>query len=235
MRRSRKLRWAAGILLPVMIFVSGCLPEDGADAGTAPKPADARQTAPKPAGCGQPGPLVKQWLPTFDHANAREATIEQLKNPCPPLAGLFGLVNDVIPVSDAANAQVDKFVKNVRGTADRFLTLVDLTKCAYETDRLAVGVYQHHDTRWSVGVVVVVRGHLGAVADVVACYVEGQIASGLRDIFKSEGNRPAPQFCAMAGAPQKHGEAYTVVVLGSSNWMCAALGRTPGITARVVS
>jgi hypothetical protein len=214
----------AGLMVSALVLLAACH-DDSGDASAA----GGGQPPPGPAGCGQPGPQVGQWLPAFDSSFETEAGIQQLENPCLPLADLAGVVSDVFPEREDRETRA-KFLSELGRMADRFLTAVDLVECGYETDRLAVGVYQHQSHPWSVGVVVVVRGNVGLVEDVALCYLGGLLGMGF-DAPSDEEVPLEPQFCALSGAP----DGYALVALGSSTWMCRALPRAaPGLTDQVV-
>ncbi len=107
--------------------------------------------------------------------------------------------------------------------ADRLGQVNDVAECAYQTDRLAVRIVQSRDNAWAVGVVAVVRGRLGAIADVAACYLLNQIpliGLGLRGIAPEQ---DSPSLCFDSTGNRHGGEDYTVVWLGSSTLICQML------------
>jgi hypothetical protein len=105
-----------------------------------------------------------------------------------------------------------------------------VVECGYETDGLAIVVYQHADHPWSVGLVVVVRMSVDAVLDAGLCYLGKQLGLDVPgDSMRADGNQPQPEFCGLAAQP----EGYAVIALGSSNWMCEALRTSPAGLARV--
>ena len=82
-----------------------------------------------------------------------------LSNPCIPLTELAGAVLDFVPESDE-RVRIDKaaFGKSVKRLSGRVFVANDIAECAYQTDRLAIAIYQQPAYRWSVGVVAVIRG-----------------------------------------------------------------------------
>lgn len=220
----RRLNWLAGLLVPAAILLSGCDPLDTAGGGTTNEAGVDSATG--SAGCGQPGPQAGGLLPDFDTSDEREATVQPLENPCPPFTELISVVNAVIPDADKASRGVSDFIDGVRSLADHFLTAVDLVECGYETDGLAVGIYQHADYPWSVGVVVVVRPTVGAAVKVAECYLEKQFSYETPGGQPTGAERPGPgpEFCPLSGSGDG---GYVVVALGSSNWMCDALRGGP--------
>jgi hypothetical protein len=228
MRCSRRLSWLAGLLLPAAILLSGCeYPDDG---GTEEVGVGQGETT--TAGCGQPGPQVGRWLPALESSKERQATITTRENPCLPFGQLPGIINTVIPdeeVPDRAKSDVGDFRYHVADVADRFLAYSDAVECGYETDGLAIVIYQHADHPWSVGLVVVVRLSVDAAVDAGLCYLGKQLGfDAPGDSPRSYGNQPRPDFCGLAAQPEgDNGEDYAVVALGSSNWMCEALQASP--------
>jgi hypothetical protein len=233
MRRHRRLTWLSGLLLPVVLLLAGCEYPDAAG-GEATNDAGVGQSATGTGGCADAGPGVRQWLPVLDPSDGHLSTIRVRENPCLPFGDLLGLVDDVIPdegVPDMATDRVGEFREHVGGAADRFLAAEDAVECGYETDGLAIVVYQHADHPWSVGLVVVVRLSVDAVIDAGLCYLGKQL--GLDEpgySTRSDGNQPHPEFCGLAAQPGD----YAVVALGTSNWMCAALATSPAGLVRVL-
>jgi hypothetical protein len=224
----RRLNWLAGLLVPATILLSGCeFPEDGAEATNE---AGVEQSETATPGCSQAGSQVGQWLPALD-GSREQATITTRENPCLPFSDLIGIIDDAIPddeVPDMARSRVSEFRDGVHGVADRFLAYSDAVECGYETDGLAIVVYQHADHPWSVGLVVVVRVSAGAVIDAGLCYLGKQLGfDAPGDSTRSDGNQPQPRFCGLAAQPEADDENYAVVALGTSNWMCDALQTSP--------
>jgi hypothetical protein len=235
MRRFRRLTWLAGLLLPA-ILLTGCEYPDGD--GTTNEAVVVPSTS-TTAGCAQAGPKVGQWLPVLDSSNPRQATIQVRENPCLPFGDLVGLVDSVIPdgeVPDMAKSDVGLFRDRVRDAAGRFLALEDAVECGYETDGLAIVVYQHADHPWSIGLAVVVRLGVQEVIDAGLCYLGKQISfDEPGDSTRSDGNQPQPDFCGLAAQPVSgDDEYYAVVALGTSTWMCDALRTSPAGLVRVL-
>jgi hypothetical protein len=230
----RRLNWLAGLLVPAAILLSGCEPLDAAGGGTTNEAGIDSATA--TPGCAQPGPKVGHWLPVLDSSNERQATIATQENPCLPFSELLGIIDDVIPegeVPEPAAGSVSDFRRNVGEVARRFLGYSDAVECGYETDGLAIVVYQHADNPWSVGLVVVVRVSADAVLDAGLCYLGRQIGvPGLSP--RSGGNQIQPSFCGLAALSEADDEHYAVVALGTSNWMCGALRTSPAELVEVL-
>jgi hypothetical protein len=110
----------------------------------------------------------------------------------------------------------------VGDVADRFSRYSDAIQCGYETDGLAIVIYQHADHPWSLGLVIVVRA--SAVLDAALCYLGKQVGVDVPGLSPRSGGNPLrPDFCGLAAQPQD----YAVVALGTSNWMCDALQTSP--------
>lgn len=227
MRRSRRLSWLAVLLATILL--SGCeYPDDD----EATNEAGVGQSETSTGGCTQAGPQTGQWLPVLDSANERQATITTQENPCLPFSDLLGLVSDMLSGADAPDAgTVTQFRDRVGVVANRFLAAADAVECGYETDGLAIVVYQHADHPWSVGLVVVVRLSVGAVVEAGFCYLGEQFDADVPGQFpRSGGNQIKPGLCGLAAQP----EGYAVVALGTSNWMCGALATSPAGLVQVL-
>jgi hypothetical protein len=112
----------------------------------------------------------------------------------------------------------------VSAASGRVLAANDAVSCAYETDSLAIRIYQQKDHAWSVGVVAVIRGSIDSAVAVTVCYFEKGL--GVRN---EPGPRttPGPHWkpCADVAQPAHNGEVYTVLVAGSSDEMCRFVGK----------
>jgi hypothetical protein len=223
--------WLAGLLVPAIIMLSGCeFPDD--DSGDSVGEAGVGQPGTTTAGCHRAGPGTGHWLPVLDTSDEHQANISTRENPCLPFSDLIGLINDVIPESKVPEYAVDHvstFRRAAQGAVDKFLAVEDGVECGYETDSLAIVVYQHSDEPWSVGLVVVVRLSLDAAIDVAGCYLEKQLGFDAPPNPVSI-NQIEPEFCGLAGQP----DDYAVVALGTSNWMCEALETSPAGLNRVL-
>jgi hypothetical protein len=213
----RRLNWVAGLLVAT-ILLSGCeFPEDG---GEATNEAGVDPSVTAAPGCSQPGPQVGQWLPVLD-GSKEQVTIRTRENPCLPFSDLLGVIDAVIPDGDVPDS-VDDFRHRVGDVADRFSGYSDAIECGYETDGLAIVIYQHADNPWSLGLVIVVRA--SAVLDAGVCYLGKQVGVDVPGLSPRSGGNPLrPDFCGLAAQPQD----YAVVALGTSNWMCDALQTSP--------
>ena len=166
--------------------------------------------------CAQAGALTGAVLPSLE----RGAFV--VEDPRRTLVELVDQVVGLIPAHPGID--VDEFVGADR-CADRLSQLNDVVECGYETDRLAVRIFQSRQDGWAVGVAAVIRGRLGAVADVAACFLLKQIPLfGL--ITPGQGILPSqdqPAFCFDTGRDKRDDEDYTVMWIGSSVNVCAAL------------
>ena len=204
----------AGALLASPSCTRGVGSADPASTTSQPQ---ATSTTPEP-GCLVAEGKAASLLPT----STKEIRIV-LSNPCIPLTELAGAVLDFVPESDE-RVTIDKaaFKKSVKRLSGRVFVANDVAECAYQTDRLAIAIYQQPAYRWSVGVVAVIRGHIGAGVDVSRCYITSQV------IPKSDSPgppQPGPQWeiCADASRPTARGEVYTVLTVGDSDVMCQFL------------
>lgn len=170
-----------------------------------------------PAGCEQPGPLTRDLLPTFDPAETDTAL-----NPCLRFADLLGAVTDLIP---AGQSRVDNkvFLNTVGTVVDRVATVAGVAECAYEQDRLAISLYADRAYRWSVGVVIVIRGDVEAALTGAACWLYEKLPGWVFPRDFTERTTPVPQPCVEALRRERDNQSYTVLWLGSSDFMCAAL------------
>jgi hypothetical protein len=169
------------------------------------------------AGCSQAGPLTKDFLPLFP-----PGTTKMIENPCLKLVGLVSEVTGLIPEGDRGT--VTEFLGKVGDLADRAAKVGDAVECGYETDRLALAIYQDKKTLWSIGVTAVVRGDIDAVVEGALCYLLKQLPFGLG---QGVANPENPQFMVCVDAQRRHrgNDDYTVLWLGSSDVMCDSLTR----------
>ncbi|MEK8103886.1 hypothetical protein NKG94_00145 [Micromonospora sp. M12] len=130
--------------------------------------------------------------------------------------------------------RVDQFIGNLGRFADRLGQVNDAVQCAYQTDRLAVRIYQSRRNSWAVGVVAVLRGRLGAVADTTACFLIKQIP--LLDLATQGAGpeRDNPAYCFDTSHQKRDGEDYTIMWIGSSAFTCRG-SRTAWFPARAGS
>jgi hypothetical protein len=186
-------------------------------------------------GCSEAGPLTRDLLPTF--ASEETTTIE---NPCLEFVGLLSQVTGLIPDND--RTMVGGFLGAVGDLTDRVAKVADLVECGYQTDRLAIVLYQNKATRWSIGIVAIVRGDVAAAVSTSICFLRKQVPlTGPTDAYLSGPEGPQPGLCFDVVRRTRGGESYTVMWLGSSDFMCWDLnnqlnsGRSTsgGITATV--
>lgn len=163
------------------------------------------------------------FLPQFVGSEPGTEIKPVLSNPCLVFSGLVDAVSHVIP-SEQRVPETPVFLSRVGTLAGNVASVSGTVKCAYEADRLAIRIYQHTNYHWSVGAVAVIRGRLGAVADAVSCYLVGVPAPGMPPNFLLPPKGPQPTVCAGATTPTgSDGQHYTVLFVGSSDWMCDAL------------
>lgn len=148
------------------------LPDPGPSAGSGRSGGTGGTTKPP---CPTPGPLTRSQLPAFPSADG-VGRISQ--NPCLPLAGLTDRILGFVPRN--GDPEYTKFRSGVGQFVGKLDAANDLAQCAYETDRLAVGVYQHTATPWSIGMVAVVRKDLKGIVDIGACWLPGRLPFPLR-------------------------------------------------------
>lgn len=170
----------------------------------------------KPA-CPTPGPLTGSQFPAFPRAD-KVSKINQ--NPCLPLVGVADQILGFVPKS--GNPKYTSFRNGLGQFVGKLNAANDLAECAYETDRLAVGVYQHDGTPWSIGLVAVVRKDLKGIADIGACWLPKRLPFPL----PTQGIAPdeiKPDYCADAVTRKSNGHTFTIMWIGSSNVMCGSL------------
>jgi hypothetical protein len=218
MKKTYRILAGLMVLFVAGTALAGCKDLSG---GTDPPAAQARgtgTTAPTKAGaCPPAGKLTGSVLPSLDaHAYT---TVE---NPCLAYVGLADQVLGMIPASHPGR-DIDEFVDSLGRFTNRLSQVNDVAECGYETDRLAVRIYQSKKNRWAVGVVAVIRGRLGAVADTAVCFLLKQIP--LLDVSLRNGGpgEDHAAFCFDTGRDTRNDEGYTVVWMGSSIIMCNTL------------
>ncbi|GAA1416996.1 hypothetical protein [Catellatospora coxensis] len=172
--------------------------------------------SPAEPGCRQPGPITRDLLPTF---GAEQTTT--IHNPCLQFVGLIANVRTVIPAEQLQ--RVDEFSRGLGTLVDRVAKVADAVECGYETDRLAIAIYQNNEFRYSVGVVAVVSGNLQALVEGAACYLSKQLTLGFSNGFLNGSQRPRPDFCFDAVTRTRKGQRYTVLWMGSTDFMCMDL------------
>jgi hypothetical protein len=220
-RRPRSAGAGTVLLIAVAVLLAGCEQPSSSGTGTGNVVQTGAQTTKsktaKP-GCDNASGKAGAVLPKMN-----PATYEKAKtNPCIPMTDLVSTVTDLLPEA----AGKEPFVRRVSRFAGEVAAIQDAVACGYETDRLAIAIYQQKEYLWSASVVVVVRGRVDELAD---GFVEGAICYLKKltgDLFRSEGNRPRPQVCVGVRHPKIGNESYTVLWIGSSNMMCAELLRT---------
>ncbi len=209
------------VLLSLSLLATGCLDGPGHPNGPGPGNGQTQQNGQtqksKGPVCPTPGPITKSQLPDFPAAD-EVSLINQ--NPCVSIADLADQMVGFIP--KGRSAEFAKF----RGGLEQFIKRVnaanDVVDCAYETDHLAIGVYQHDNTHWSLGMVAVVRGDLDALVDGAACWLLKRVPFPLPTHgLVPEEIRPA--FCADAVTRKSNGYRFTIMWIGSSNFMCEGL------------
>jgi hypothetical protein len=161
-------------------------------------------------------------LPGFDAAPY--AVVSDL-NPCLPAVALASDVVGKLSEADREKAGSD-FLGRLDTFTKRLDALSGVQECAYQTDRLALGVYHDADYPWSMGMVAVVRGGVGAVVDTATCYLLKQIipfapAEGIAPLPTDSGPTPSACFDIIRAAHE--GQDYTIMWIGSSDVMCDAL------------
>lgn len=230
-RRSRISAFATGrsvthrfliVLLSLSLFATACLDEEfggGSNAaetekGQVHKPKKSKK--PKAPVCPAPGPSTSSQLPDFPPADGVSVITQ---NPCISIAGLAEDVLGFIP-----EGRSQEF-KEFRGGLERFISRVnavnDAAECAYETDHLAIGVYHHDNTPWSIGMVAVVRGDLDALVDSGVCWLLRRLPFDVTTGFAPD--EIHPDFCADAVIRRINGDRFTILWIGSSNVMCGSL------------
>src|ERR1051326_7681576 len=164
----RRLLRLSAILVVMALLTAACQSKGDSHGGgkaghkseAGPK-AGIANTGKKDAGCRNPGTRTAALLPKFDSSALQ---VDSDLNPCLPSTKLLGTVLDKLSSTDRERAG-SEFLGKAGVFTKRLDSLADVQECAYQTDRLALGVYHHRDYPWSIGVVAVVRGGLGAVVD----------------------------------------------------------------------
>ncbi|MBV1855928.1 SH3 domain-containing protein [Catellatospora tritici] len=190
-------------------------PPPGADAGAKPET----------KGCSVDDSRTRQLLPKDGFeiwAEKHKATV----NPCLEFLDLASTVLGLVPEAERAKAKrFDAFRSKLTTTVDRLNDLKDAIQCGYQTDRLAVGIYQGTKIRWSVGAVLVIRGDADAFLDVSACYLGKLIRNYICPGCGGGEERPTPEIrpCFDYARKTVGGQEYTVLWVASSNILCEGL------------
>ncbi|MFL6110798.1 MAG: hypothetical protein ACJ786_05545 [Catenulispora sp.] len=223
----RFLRLSVTLLVPALL-TAACQSKGGGHHGSksgldkdAGPQVGIASTAERVPGCRNPGPRTAALLPKFDSSPLQ---VDSDLNPCLPSTKLVGTVLDKLSGAEKERAG-SEFLGKVGVFTKRLDTLADVQECAYQTDRLALGVYHHRDYAWSIGVVAVVRGGLGAVADTAQCYLLKMIES-LNPVSQTFDQAPSPSPCFTTIRAKHDGEAYTIMWIGSSDVMCGTFTTT---------
>ncbi|MEU7928301.1 hypothetical protein [Micromonospora sp. NPDC049107] len=227
-KRHRRAGLAAGLAVLALAagLLTACRTNGGAASSGAenrPGTADGLAKIAGGGGCPPAGTRSGGLLPQLD-----EASYASVENPCLPYVDLVSEVTQrIVP---GQRPRVDQFLDNLGRFADRLGQVNDAVQCAYQTDRLAVRIYQSRRDSWAVGVVAVVRGRLGAVADTAACFLIKQIPL-LNLATQGIGpDQDSPAYCFDTSHQRRAGEDYTIMWIGSSALTCRGLqdGLVPG-------
>jgi hypothetical protein len=224
----RRARLAAGLTVLALAagLLTACRTNGGAASSGAenrPGTADGLAKIAGGGGCPPAGTRSGGLLPKLD-----EGSYTSIENPCLPYVDLVSEVTQrIVP---GQRPQVNQFLDNLGRFADRLGQVNDAVECAYQTDRLAVRIYQSRRNSWAVGVVAVLRGRVGAVADTAACFLIKQIP--LLDLA-TQGIGPdqdTPSYCFDTSHQRRADEDYTIMWIGSSALTCRGLqdGLVPG-------
>jgi hypothetical protein len=224
----RRARLAAGLTVLALAagLLTACRTKGGAASSGAenrPGTADGLAKIAGGGGCPPAGTRSGGLLPKLD-----EGSYTSIENPCLPYVDLVSEVTQrIVP---GQRPQVNQFLDNLGRFADRLGQVNDAVECAYQTDRLAVRIYQSRRNSWAVGVVAVLRGRVGAVADTAACFLIKQIP--LLDLA-TQGIGPdqdTPSYCFDTSHQRRADEDYTIMWIGSSALTCGGLqdGLVPG-------
>ncbi|GIG88639.1 SH3 domain-containing protein [Plantactinospora endophytica] len=208
--------WLAALAVAGVVL-AGCEPtqQDPPDRNVA----GGSESEPESGACPKAGKLTGARLPKFD--SDRYVTVE---NPCLPHAGLVGQVISMIPAAERTGAgRATEFVGRLDRFVNRLSVVNDVAECAYRRDRLAMRIFQSRQDRWAVGIAAVVRGRLGAAAEVTACALIQQIASLGLGVRGDGPERDSPTFCFNTARDRRSGEDFTVIWIGSSTLVCRQL------------
>jgi hypothetical protein len=214
-------------------FVAACDPAEGSGAPSASTGQPAGGTE-ADTGCDRAAGKAGRLLPDAESVAVGLAPIVRTKeNPCIPLADLADAVLTFVPAANdpqpgaesVSHAQKAQFKSSINDLGGRVLAANQVTTCGYETDHLAIAIYQHADHPWSVGVAAVIRGDIDAAVDIAACYIESIIPAFPRDAPAPGLEPEGPRFglCGSVTRPTARGEVYTVLTAGDSDQMCAFL------------
>ncbi|GHJ49276.1 hypothetical protein Cs7R123_66180 [Catellatospora sp. TT07R-123] len=147
-------------------------------------------------------------------------------NPCLEFLDLVSTVLDLVPEAERKQVRrFDAFRSKLTTTVNRLNDLKDVIQCGYQTDRLAVGVYQGTKIKWSVGAVLVIRGDADAFLDVSGCYLGKLIRNYICPGCGGGEERPKPEIrpCFDYARKTSGGQDFTVLWVASSNILCAGL------------
>jgi hypothetical protein len=216
-RIARRTLVCLASVVAVSMLLAGC--KKPSDPVPEAQPAGIGGSQPDAGACQQAGAKTGALLPTF---NADEYTT--VTNPCIPYVGLSSEVLGMIPVAErTGTGRAVEFVGKLDRFTNRLSVVNDVAECAYQTDRLAVGIYQSHRNPWAVGVTAVIRGRLGAVAQTALCALLQQIPLLGLSFNAIAPDADTPDFCFNTATDKQGGEDYTVVWIGSSTAICREL------------
>ncbi|WP_250291622.1 hypothetical protein [Frankia sp. CiP1_Cm_nod1] len=173
--------------------------------------------------CAQPGSTTRSLLPDLPDDQIRTVA----EDPCLKFSQLTDRVLAAVPAGQRSILRngTTPFLPALTQFANRVIAVNGAAECAYKTDRLAIGIYQHKNYLWSVGVVAVVRGKLPAtVLDVGTCLLLEKIAPARPAFLTPNGaTEIEPTVCADYATTSRDGQNYTLMWLGSSDRMCDQL------------
>jgi hypothetical protein len=216
------------------VFVLGCQPQVNQSeptSSTTPAPTETSQqeAEPEPApglGCTAPGPQTGAMLPLFNGSTQKTDITRIRKNLCVSVVDLVAQVTPYAAEIEKLDQKVKlkAFINKVDRVGGALGTFAATAECAYQTDRLAIGIYQHDNYPWSLAVVAVVRGGVDAAGDVAACYFFGP--SGTPNAAPPDNRQqqgPILEIDADIASQVRNGEHFTVFWVSSSDWMSETL------------
>ncbi|WP_327046250.1 hypothetical protein OG320_32060 [Microbispora sp. NBC_01189] len=213
------------VLLSLSLLATACPGEEFGDSPNPTKTEKEHVQGPKKSNeakgpvCPVPESRARSQLPRFPAADG-VGLITQ--NPCLSFAGLVEEVLGFVP--EGRSEKFNEFRGGLESLVARVNAVNDVAECAYETGHLAIGVYHHNRTPWSIGVVAVVRKDLDAVIGTGVCWLlrRAQLdAPTENQRFLSDEIRP--DFCNDAVGREVNGVPFTILWVGSSNVMCGSL------------
>src|SRR5262249_9149142 len=148
-------------------------PAGGSPPPVPPDPPAVQHSPPtnRTPGCDRPGSLTVALLPSLDRGRTGMTL-----NPCLPFADLLAAVADLVPEGgQEGRGKISAFTGGLRSLIKRIDEADTTLRCGYETDRLAIALYQDRAFRWSVGAVAVIRGRFRAILDVSICVLVNQL------------------------------------------------------------